>query len=45
MMNHPELLRDLAKLHQQDLISEAEQERLLASARQHRRSRPRRRHE
>jgi hypothetical protein len=45
MMNHPELLRDLAKLHQRDLIADAEQERLLSAARRYRRSRPRRRDE
>jgi hypothetical protein len=45
MMTHPELLRDLAKLHQRDLISDAEQDRLLSSARRHRRSRPGRRDE
>jgi hypothetical protein len=45
MMTHPELLRDLAREHQRDLFTEAEAERLLSSARRHRRSRRQRRHE
>jgi hypothetical protein len=45
MLNHPELLFDLAKQHQRELISEAEQQRLLQTARRYRRSVPRRRHE
>jgi hypothetical protein len=36
MLTHPELLWDLAKQHQRELISEAEQQRLLATARRHR---------
>jgi hypothetical protein len=43
MLIHPELLWDLAKQHQRELITEAEQQRLLSAARRHRRSAPRRR--
>jgi hypothetical protein len=45
MMTHPELLRDLAREHQRDLMADADSERLLSAARRHRRSRPHRRHE
>jgi hypothetical protein len=42
MMAHPELIRMLAQQHRDDLIDEAEQQRLLSAARRHRR--PHRRH-
>jgi hypothetical protein len=38
MMGHPDMLWDMAKQHQQALISEAEQGRLLAAARRRRAS-------
>jgi hypothetical protein len=43
MMAHPELTRYLAQLHRDDLLSDAEQQRLLNSARRHRRMSLRRR--
>ena len=45
MMPHPDLIRYLAKEHQHDMISDAEQQRLLNASRRHRRRMPRRRHQ
>jgi|GraSoiStandDraft_42_1057292.scaffolds.fasta_scaffold2687197_1 hypothetical protein len=45
MMPHPELTRYLAKEHQHDMITDAERQRLLNSARRHRRRMPLRRHQ
>jgi hypothetical protein len=39
MMSQPEMLWELAKQHQRDLIGDADQRRLLSSARRHRRNR------
>jgi hypothetical protein len=43
MMPHPELIRLLAQQHRDDLIDDAERQRLLNAARRYRRV-PRRRH-
>jgi hypothetical protein len=45
MLTHPDMLWDLARQHQRELIDEAQRSRLLAAARRHRRSSSRRRHE
>jgi hypothetical protein len=45
MTPHPEFILHLAKEHQQDLIHDAERERLLTASRRHRRRMPRRRHQ
>jgi hypothetical protein len=45
MMTHPELMLDLAKQHQKELIGEAEQHRLLTATRRYRRTMASRRHE
>lgn len=39
MYTSPETVFDLAKLHQRELIAEAERSRVLSSARRHRRGR------
>jgi hypothetical protein len=44
MLTHPDLLWDLAKQHQRELISDAEQRRLLSVARCYRRAARARRH-
>jgi hypothetical protein len=43
MMAHPEIIRDLAEQHRDDLIGSADKERLLSAARRHRRLARRRR--
>jgi hypothetical protein len=43
MMTHPDLMRDLAKQHQNDMIVDAEHQRLLNAARRRRRPKPQRR--
>jgi hypothetical protein len=45
MFTHPDLIWDLAKQHQKDLIGEAERHRLLSAARRHRRAAARHPHE
>jgi hypothetical protein len=45
MLSHADMLWDLAKQHQRDMIADADDERLLASARRHRRASRRHRHE
>jgi hypothetical protein len=44
MMTHPELIRDLAREHRNDLIQEAERQRLLSASRRYRRATARRQH-
>jgi hypothetical protein len=43
MMTHPEILRTVAQEHRQDMLDDAEKERLLTAARRYRRV-ARRRH-
>jgi hypothetical protein len=45
MMPHPDLIRYLAKEHTQDMITDAEQQRLLNASRRYRRRMPHRRHQ
>jgi hypothetical protein len=45
MMAHAEMIRYLAKEHQHDLISDADQQRLLNASRRYRRRMPHRRHQ